>query len=112
MGGRHAKSSDAARVVGCSRVQIVAHIPNRAIVRGVDGGLGIVHTAQGVLLRGLALCEDSLVQGQHAKWIAGLSPRKSLPRKMRYAAKRISDADVARAIHRRTCHPAVESIWS
>src|SRR5262249_11091391 len=75
----------------------------------VDGGLHVILPTHDPL-RCLAFDDHSFFQRQLAQRIAGKSTRETLTRKVRRAAKRISNSDVAFLIDRRTGHPTIETL--
>src|SRR5262249_43404014 len=101
--------ADPARIGIGALLQIIADVPNCAVVARVDGGLRVVLPPQRVL-RALAFGEYRLAERQQARWIVRQSPREALPGKVRRAAERVADPDVPVAIDRGTRHPAEEPI--
>jgi predicted metalloprotease with PDZ domain len=59
---RKPKRADARRVGLRPLLEVVAHVPDRAVVAGVDRGLGVVFPAQGVGLRARAVHQHGLAQ--------------------------------------------------
>src|SRR5690349_15375910 len=63
---RHPERPDPRRVARRILLQVIADIPDRAIVARVNGGLGVVLPAQGIGLRGFAFGENRLAKRQLA----------------------------------------------
>src|ERR1043165_10157532 len=96
----HSESTDSRRERGCARLEVVTHVPDRAVVRRVDRGLGVVFPAQSVGLRGFALCQDDFAEAQLTEWIRRASSSESLTGGHAGPAERVDDADVAKPVHR------------
>src|SRR5438128_7363239 len=108
---RKAEGANLRRIRPDAFLQIIAHVPDRAVVVRVHGGLCVVlptHRVLGVL----SFDEDGFSQSEYAWRIACQPAGEPLARKVWRAAERITDRDVARTVHRRTCHPAEESVGS
>ena len=72
--------------------------------------LGIVFPAPGVRLRGFALGEHGLPQGESTERIAGESAGEVLAGKVGRTAEGVPDSDVARPIHRGARQPPIEPV--
>src|SRR4249920_3926723 len=80
-------------------LQEIASEPEGAIVRRVDGDVGVVLPSETVRLRRLPLGQDRFVEGELALWVAGRSRGEPLACIIRIAAEGIADPDVAPAVH-------------
>src|SRR5262249_52510778 len=109
---RQTKGTDTRRIVRCTFLQVITHVPNGAVVARIDRGLSIVLPAVRVRLRRFAFHQDRLTYRQLAKWIVRESAREALARKVRVAAERVADADVALGVDGRASHPAVQAVRS
>ena len=69
---RHAERPDARRVVHRALLQVIAHVPDRAVVARVHRSLRVVLPAQRAELRGLALDEHRLTQDKQTNGIRDL----------------------------------------
>src|SRR5436190_23142444 len=91
-------------------LEVIAHVPDRAVVSGIDRGLRVILPAHRVDLGRLPACERRFTQGELAERIIGQTARESLTGERRCTAERIADSDVALMIDRRTAHPAIGAI--
>src|SRR5207245_1931031 len=79
---RQAEGADAGRIVGRAQLQVVAYIPDRAVVGGVHSGLGEVLPAQGVRLGRFAFGQNGFVQRQNTRGIAREPAGETLAREV------------------------------
>ena len=103
---RNSKRANARRIAARVLLQVIANIPDGAVVVGIDRGLRVVLPAHGRGLRRLAFHEHRFAQRQLAERIAGAPRRKALAREVRRVAKGIADADITGLVHRGTRHPS------
>src|SRR5262249_1706463 len=99
-----AERSDSRCVVCLALFDIVADVPDRAVVDGIDRGLRVIFPAHRVLRR-LALDQHALAKRQQSRRIVRQPRGKSLARMVRRAAERIADCDIALPIDRGAGHP-------
>src|SRR5256884_10014225 len=95
----HAKRADAACIARSIFLQIVADVPDRAVVARIHRGLGVVLPTYDIL-RSFAFDQQGLAQCQLAQWIIGQPRRETLTGKVRRTSKRVTNADVALPIDR------------
>src|SRR5688572_15514990 len=76
---RHPERADPRRVAGGSLLQVIADVPDRAVIARVDRRLGVVLPAKRVRLRGLSLDEHRLPKGEVAEGIVRETPGEALP---------------------------------
>src|SRR5437870_4811975 len=106
---RQPERSNPARITRGAFLDVVADVPNRAVVARIDRGLRVVlPTHHG--LRVLAFDEHALAERQLTGRVAGEPRGEALARKGRWPAERVADADVAQTIDRRAGHPAKEPV--
>src|SRR4051812_13605854 len=77
---RHSESANPRRERCRPGLQVVADVPDRAVVRRIDRGLSVVLPAQSVLLRRLSLGEYHFAKVQAARRIGRASACESLAR--------------------------------
>src|SRR5262249_36180585 len=112
----HPERADLARVARAVLLDVVADVPDRAVVNGIDSGLRVVlpslTAGAGTIAAFSAFAgnEDGFLERQLSLRIIWLPSRESLARKRRRSAVRVADADVAELVHRRARHPAEESV--
>src|SRR5215469_5103071 len=107
---RGTEGPDLCGVGGSAGFQVVAYIPEGAIVAGIDRGGGIVFPSERCGLRRFAFRENRFMQRHDSRRIRGHSCRETLTRKMGRSAIRITDSDIPIAIHTDASHPAIETI--
>src|SRR5262245_37386387 len=106
---RKAEGADAGRVAASVLLDVVADVPDRAVVARVDGGLRVVLPAHQALRR-FALDQHGLAQRQHPLRIVRETGREALAGEGRDAAERVADPDVAVPVDRRAGHPAEQAV--
>src|SRR5438128_2362530 len=84
--GNH-KRSNARRRGASAAFEVIPDEPKGAVIRGIDGNIGVVLPAQASRLRGLACSQHRLVEGKLPLRIVGLARREALARIVRIAAE-------------------------
>src|ERR1051326_361285 len=105
----HGERSDPRGRRCCAALQIVADKPERAIVRWIDGDVGVVFPAQTPGLRTFAFGQHRLVEGELSLSVVGQPRGESLAWIIRIAAEGIAKSNVALAIHGQASEPAIET---
>src|SRR5450759_2057629 len=99
----NAKGADPSGVAGGAGFQVIADVPEGAVVGWVHGGGGVIFPTEGIVLRGLAFHEDGLLKGQLPLGVAGASRGETLAGEIRAAAEGVADTDVPLAVHADAC---------
>src|SRR5690242_21788273 len=95
---RQLERPDARRVVLGALLVVVPHVPDGAVVRGIDGGLRVVLPPQRVLLRPLTLGERGFLECQHARGIGGEAAGEALTGKGPVASVGVADRSEERRV--------------
>src|SRR5262245_21023450 len=88
------KRADLARIAGRVFLEVIADVPDCAVVARINRRLCVVLPAHSVLRR-CAFSQHSLAQGQQAERVTSPASSETLSGKVRRPTKRVTDADVA-----------------
>src|SRR5580704_2952373 len=107
---RQSPRANACRVAIVARLQVIADIPERAVITRIQRQRRVVLPAQRVRLRGLPIGKNRLVQRHRARLVTRQPRGETLTSKRGAVAEGVTHCDIALAVHPSTRHPTETAV--